>query len=358
MAKSGTFTPKTQEALERTLEATRNAMAEVRDNVRILEQGRDRSEKRVERIKEELAQAKHALSTAVADKASLGEELRSGAAERNEIHSKLMTATDESDRLRRKLEEISGERNALIKKTEHFERLIGEKANLEAQFVKSAEDQEVVIAELTRQLEDAGADVEATGGALRTAKDLVAERDKQIEDLRRAHEKQQDEKDRLLAERDEAMAKRDMEVAENEKELERARETAQNLSADTESLRKQLRDSEEGVSDLTTQTEKSREAQETLKRELKDAKAIAEKQAQENDARADALKLKAAGLTKEKVKLTADLEEAGDAIEGMNAQLASEAELRKALEVDLDVARCAIRELKAALAEAHEEAVS
>ena len=40
---------------------------------------------------------------------------------------------------------------------------------------------------------------------------------------------------------------------------------------------------------------------------------------------------------------------------GLNAQLASERELRAALELDLDVSRCAVAELKQVLAETRGE---
>ena len=158
MTERHSFTPRTQEALGRTLEATRNAMAGVDENVRILKEGRERAEKRIEVLEEELAQTKQALAAATSAGKDLHEALKKGAEECAQTSSKLASAARESDRLRKKLEDVRGERDGLVQKSRDFERVLAEKGSLETRLAMAAEvamAQEEAIAGLEKKLEEA-----------------------------------------------------------------------------------------------------------------------------------------------------------------------------------------------------------
>lgn len=278
------FTPKTQDALARTLQATREVMEEVRGNVQILEEGRARADKRIENLKKEIGEARQAL----ADAAEVGKEreeaLEHADAARSGLESDLAASRDDSEKLRGALNQANGERDALAEKTKDFQRILDEKTDLEGQ----------------------------------------------------------------LAEATEAMGAQENALADLEERLDKVRAGAEKTAHDADERLHRL---QEDMAGLTSEKER-------LMGELASALAAAETQAKEAGDRVDGLEADMAGLTDEQERLMEKLAEAEDTITGLNAQLASEGELRGALDVDLDVARRAIRELKDALEESRGESIS
>ena len=226
MSKSGFFTPKTQEALGRTLEATRGAMAEVHENVRILEEARKRADKRIDSLKEELAQAKSALAEAVAANKTLRQEQEQGAAETAEMSAKLAGAIQEVTKLEAKVEELGGERDVLVQKARGFEQALSDKADIEVQLAQAAEANEALegmVSELKKKLKESRTEAKDSGQALEDAKASVADRDRQLAEALRAHEELKAELDGQIAQQTEALTK-------TQDELDRSRGTAFTIS--------------------------------------------------------------------------------------------------------------------------------
>jgi len=295
MSEVRAFTPKTQQALDRTLEATRKAMAEVRENMAILDEGRERAQQRIEVLTRELAQAKQASADAAASQKALQKEL-----DRRE--ALLAAGQEEAEDLRGQLRNASAENTLLSKQAQ--ESLAAEKASAD---------------KLTEQL-----------------RELM---------YRLAEE--QTEHGRVLAERD-----KDLQSAGHE--IEEANSRAKNLSSDIDGLETRLSASEERGGTLQTQLEEAVQVRTGLENTLAEVNARLQKLTQENGRTIAALQEHVASLEKKNDELTAKLEEALDDVEGYNAQLLSERELRDALTVDVDVSRRVIGELRQALSEAQD----
>jgi len=331
------FAPKTQEALGRTLDATRKAMAEARGNLQILEEGRGRAEKRIESLKKELAETQAALSQAIAAKEERSAAERTRADECAAANATLDDARGTIQELETRLDDISCERDALAQKARELERVLDEVADLERQLAETASAaarQEEAAADLERQLNDARSASNSTKQALDAEKAGAAALQTELAAVRRTLDDQRSTHERLLAERDAALA-------QSQRELEDTRNALQKLSGDAATLQEQVDAASARNQGLTAQLEEAGLAREALEASLARAEEQADTQSRENAARI--------------ASLEADLAESQETVAGLNAQLASEAELRNALEVDLDVARKAIEELKQALTEAEEK---
>ena len=347
------FTPKTQEALTRILEATRKAMAEVQDNMRILEEGRERTERRIENLKKKLDQTRQALEKATQIGAELEKKLETRTVECARANADLETMRVKADALHSDLENVSVERDALAHKTKDFDALVNDKLGLQCQLAEAADvavAQEKVIADLERQLREALAETEGVRHTLDTETARAAALHSELADATRAFDTERAAQTLVLEERNAALAK-------TEQELENAHGSLRNLAADIEALKRQLQSAEDVSRERETQLGKSAEAHRSLADELAALKRSAEEQTRTRNQRIGELEAHMAQLAEENTVLAAELSEAQDAINGFNAQLASEVELRKALEVDLDVARKAIEELRQELAEVQEETV-
>ena len=348
------FTPKTQEALARTLEATRKAMAEVQDNMRILEEGRERADRRIENLKKDLDQTRQALEKATRIGAELEKKLETRTVECARANADLESMRAKADVLRSDLENVSVERDALAHKTKEFDVLVGDKLGLQCQLAEAADvasAQEKVIADLERQLREALTETEGVRHTLDTETARAAALHSELADATRAFDTERAAQTLVLEERNAALAK-------TQQELENAHGSLRNLAGDIEALKRQLQSTEDLSRDRETQLTETTKARKNLADELAALKLSAEEQTRNRNQRIGELEAHIAQLAEEKTAWAAELSEAQDAINGLNAQLASEVELRKALEVDLDVARSAIEELKQTLAEMQEGLVS
>ena len=145
----------------------------------------------------------------------------------------------------------------------------------------------------------------------------------------------------------------DRELQSAKRELADAQASARRMCGELSALQRQLAVSEERGHLL----QEKLDAADKLRRLLKAIVANAETRIQQlalNKQRITALEELLAALGEKEQELTFKLREESHEIEGLKPQLLSERELRETLEVDLDVSRHVIDELKQALARAQE----
>ncbi len=301
MAEPRIFTPKTQQSLERTLEATRKAMSDVRENMSILEEAKERADQRIENLTEELAKAREALADSSAAQKTLRKDLAQQASEQKRVAGDLAALQGELENLHKQLQDASAERAAL-----------------------TGQSQEALAAERAR------------------AETLCA----QLEDVAHSLEEQQAEQDRLLAERDKGLQAAKRELAE-------AQARAKRTASDADAQMKRFSASEERCATLQAQLEEAVISRQDLENKRAEDETRVQELVHENQ-RVATLEENVAALGNENQALTGKLQEALDEVEGLNAQLVSEQELRETLEVSLDVSRRVVDELKQALAGAQE----
>jgi chromosome segregation ATPase len=167
-----------QQVYRRTLEATREAITEVRENMRAVREARDRTQKRVEELQKELAKTRQLAMTRAAREERLERALKRLRTDRFRCASELAHVTEVNKNLDQQLQELTLRCNSLAEKATDLQLVVKQKADLqrrlsEARSVGAAKDR--MIADLEKHLRQARA---------------VAEKARKSEEKLAAHEKE------------------------------------------------------------------------------------------------------------------------------------------------------------------------
>ena len=353
----GKFTPTTQRELSAALDATRRTISEARENMRIIDEGRSRAERRIRELELELAEERRKSGKAAASEKALKGELdaqkeesdRQKAkfdrqeAEHARVASSLAAAKEEAADLGSQLSDLSAEHDVLARKANDIDDILSDKMDLEREVTEAAASmsaQEEVLGSLQEKLENARSEAAASQqvvDAARAEADDLSGQLVRAGDAARTLEKQRAEQDGVLAQRDEALAELGDELAQTKASGEELDGALAGMSNKVNDLEAQLGSADEQRRAVQDQLDQGAESRKTLEEALCKAQEALVQCSQEKD-----------GVKRE-------LSEMRGAIEGQNAQRAAEAELQNALQLDLELSRRAVDELKQALAETDRE---
>jgi chromosome segregation ATPase len=235
------------------------------------------------------------------------------------------------------------DRDVLTQKASDIDDILRDKMDLERQLAEAAAAvtvQEEAISGYKTKLTEAGS---RTASLQQVVDDKTSEAESLRGQLAQAGETAR-EFDKQRAEQDGALARRDKALAGLRDEFAQAKALQEEHAAGQVEMGNRVKDLE---AQLSTSGEQRNAAKDELGKAAETHRAITEELRQAQEA-----------LTRcgeEKGKIQQALDEARRAIEGQTAQLSAEAELRSAMELDLEVSRCALNELKVALVEADRE---
>ncbi len=167
-----------QQVYRRTLEATREAITEVRENMRAVREARDRTQKRVAELQQELAKARQLATTRAAREERLERALKRLRTDRVRCASELAHTTEMNRRMEQQLQELTARCNSLAEKATDLQLVVKQKADLqrrlsEARSVGAAKDR--MIADLEKHFRQAKAMAEKS----RRAEEIATAREKE-----------------------------------------------------------------------------------------------------------------------------------------------------------------------------------
>jgi chromosome segregation ATPase len=154
-----------QQVYRRTLEATREAIAEVRDNMRAVREARDRNQSRVEQLQKDLAAARQLTAAQSAREERLERAIKRLRTDRFRSASELAHVTELNTRLEHQLQEITARCNSLAEKATDLQLVVKQKADLQRRLseIRSASvAKDRMIADLEKHLRQARAVIEKT----------------------------------------------------------------------------------------------------------------------------------------------------------------------------------------------------